>query len=150
MRILILNGPNLNLLGTRQPEIYGATTLADVEAMCAARAGDLGIDIDFRQSNYEGELVTWIQESKGVCDALIINAGAYTHTSIAIHDAILSVEIPTLELHLSNIKERETFRHLSYIERVAFDGIMGHGPDGYVMALERVVAHLNGSQADKV
>lgn len=145
MKILILNGPNLNLLGTRQPEVYGTTTLADVEAMCLEKAAQVGVTVECRQSNYEGQLVDWIQQAKGVFDALIINGGAYTHTSIAILDAINSVEIPTLELHLSNIKEREEFRHLSYIEMAAFKSIMGHGADGYPMAIDAVVEHLNAS-----
>ena len=140
--ILILNGPNLNLLGMRQPEVYGKTTLEEVAQMCREKARELGVKIDFRQSNHEGVLIDWIQEAKGKFDGLIINAGGYTHTSVAIHDAILSVEIPTLELHLSNIKEREPFRHLSYIEYVAFESIMGHGPKGYSMAIEAMKAHL--------
>ena len=140
--ILILNGPNLNLLGTRQPEVYGTTSLADVEAMCKVKAAEIGVTVDFRQTNHEGVLVDWIHEAKNTFDAIIINAGAYTHTSIAIMDAVSNVEVPTLELHLSNIMEREDFRHVSYIGRVAFDAIMGHGADGYPMALDRVVAYL--------
>jgi len=143
LNILILNGPNLNLLGTRQPEVYGATTLAEIDAMCHAKAEALGVEIECRQSNHEGELIDWIQGTKGVFDGLILNAGGYTHSSVAIHDAIASVEIPTLELHLSNIKERESFRHVSFIEPVAFQSIMGHGPDGYPMALEAIVKHLS-------
>lgn len=142
LNILVLNGPNLNMLGTRQPEIYGSTTLADVEKMCADKAVEMGIGLECRQTNHEGVLVDWIQQAKGVFDGIIINAGAYTHTSIAIMDAVASVEIPTLELHVSNIMEREEFRHTSYIGKVAFDAIMGHGTDGYLMAMDRIVDEL--------
>ncbi|KAB7615786.1 type II 3-dehydroquinate dehydratase [Amylibacter sp. SFDW26] len=141
-RILILNGPNLNLLGTRQPEVYGTTTLADIEQMCADKAVAMGISVECRQSNHEGVLIDWIHEARGAFDGIIINAGAYTHTSIAIMDAVSSVEVPTLELHLSDIHTREEFRHISYVGRVAFDAIMGHGADGYPMAIERMVQHL--------
>lgn len=140
--ILILNGPNLNMLGTRQPEIYGSTTLADVEEMCVTKATEMGVDLECRQTNHEGVLVDWIQQAKGVFDGIIINAGAYTHTSIAIMDAVNAVQIPTLELHVSNIMEREKFRHTSYIGMVSFDAIMGHGTDGYLMAMDRMVEHL--------
>tara|TARA_R110002124_G_scaffold27408_9_gene97720 strand:+ start:247 stop:684 length:438 start_codon:yes stop_codon:yes gene_type:complete len=142
LNILILNGPNLNLLGTRQPDVYGTTKLADVEQMCAVKAVDLGVRVECRQSNHEGVLIDWIQQAKGTFDGIIINAGAYTHTSIAIMDAVASVDIPTLELHVSNIMEREEFRHTSYIGKVAFDAIMGHGTDGYLMAMERIAEHL--------
>ena len=141
-RILILNGPNLNLLGTRQPEVYGTTTLADIEKMCADKAATVGVEVVCRQSNHEGVLIDWIHEARGSFDGIIINAGAYTHTSIAIMDAVSSVEVPTLELHLSDIHAREEFRHVSYIGRVAFDAIMGHGADGYPMAIERMVQEL--------
>lgn len=145
MKILILNGPNLNLLGTRQPEIYGAETLSDIEAMCHAKAQELGMNVECRQSNYEGQLVDWIQQAKGVFDGIIINAGAYTHTSIAIMDAVNSVEIPTLELHLSDIYKREKFRHTSYIGLVAFASIMGQGAQGYPMAIAKIKDHLGGN-----
>ncbi len=141
-RILILNGPNLNLLGTRQPEVYGTTTLADIEQMCADKAAVMGVSVECRQSNHEGVLIDWIHEARGTFDGIIINAGAYTHTSIAIMDAVSSVEVPTLELHLSDIHAREEFRHVSYVGRVAFDAIMGHGADGYPMAIERMINHL--------
>ncbi len=140
--ILILNGPNLNLLGTRQPEVYGTTTLRYIEALCQKKASELQVSMEMRQSNHEGVLIDWIHDARGVFDGIIINAGAYTHTSIALMDAISSVEIPTLELHLSNIHEREDFRRLSYIGKVAFDLVMGHGADGYPMALERMVLYL--------
>ena len=140
--ILILNGPNLNLLGTRQPEVYGTTTLNDIKKLCAQKADELNIHVDMRQSNHEGVLIDWIHEARDSFNGIIINAGAYTHTSIALMDAISSVAIPTLELHLSNIHEREDFRRTSYIGRVAFDLIMGHGAAGYPMALERMAEHL--------
>jgi len=140
--ILILNGPNLNLLGTRQPEVYGTTTLADIETLCLQKADQLNVSVECRQSNHEGALIDWIHAARGVFDGIIINAGAYTHTSIAIMDAITSVEIPTLELHLSDIHAREEFRHVSFIGKVAFDAIMGHGADGYPMAIARMVKEL--------
>ena len=141
--ILVLNGPNLNLLGTRQPDVYGSTTLADVEAMCADKAKALGIEIDFRQSNHEGTLVDWIHEAKGKHDAILINAGAYTHTSIALHDAIASVELPVAEVHISNIHKREEFRHLSYISKVSVGMICGFGTYGYLMGIDALVNHLS-------
>jgi 3-dehydroquinate dehydratase-2 len=141
--ILVLNGPNLNLLGTRQPEVYGSTTLADVEAMCAEKARALGIEIDFRQSNHEGTLVDWIHEAKGKHDAILINAGAYTHTSIALHDAIASVELPVAEVHISNIHKREEFRHLSYISKVSVGMICGFGTYGYLLGLDALANHLS-------
>ncbi len=142
--ILILNGPNLNLLGIRQPEVYGTTTLADIERDCRKTARQLDVDMDFRQSNHEGVLIDWIHDARQAFDGIIINAGAYTHTSIAIMDAIASVSVPTLELHLSNIHEREDFRRVSFVGKVAFDLIMGHGAKGYPMALERIVSHISG------
>ncbi len=141
--ILILNGPNLNLLGSRQPDVYGTTTLADIDAMCQVKAVALGVSVEMRQSNHEGELIDWIHAAKGTFDGIIINAGAYTHTSIALMDAVSGVEIPTLELHLSNIHDREEFRHVSYVGNVAFDLVMGHGADGYPLAIERMVSHLS-------
>jgi 3-dehydroquinate dehydratase-2 len=141
--ILVLNGPNLNLLGTRQPEVYGSTTLADVEAMCAEKARALGIAIDFRQSNHEGTLVDWIHEAKGKHDGILINAGAYTHTSIALHDAIASVELPVAEVHISNIHKREEFRHLSYISKVSVGIICGFGTYGYLLGLDALANHLS-------
>ncbi|WP_029007137.1 type II 3-dehydroquinate dehydratase [Azospirillum halopraeferens] len=134
--ILVLNGPNLNMLGVREPHIYGATTLDDLEALCQERAEQLGLSIDFRQSNHEGELVSWIQESRTDHDGIVINAGAYTHTSIAILDALTLSERPVIEVHLSNIYKRETFRHHSYISAVAQGVICGFGPQGYLMALD--------------
>ncbi len=135
-KIFILNGPNLNLLGVRQPEIYGSETLADIEALCAARAKDLGLAIDFRQSNVEGELVGWIQEARDGAAGIILNAAAYTHTSIAILDALKAVDIPVIEVHLSNVFAREDFRHHSYVSLAATGVICGFGSAGYLLALE--------------
>ena len=140
--VLIINGPNLNLLGTREPEIYGRDTLTDIEAHCRARAAELGMSVDFLQSNSEGELVTWIQDARGRHDAIIINPGAYSHTSIAILDAMQAVDLPVLEVHLSNTQQREAFRHHSYVSRVATGIISGFGADGYVMAVEAAARML--------
>jgi 3-dehydroquinate dehydratase-2 len=134
--VLILNGPNLNMLGTREPALYGAETLADIEAATKAHAAKLGLIVDFRQSNVEGELVTWIQEARGSTAALILNAGAYTHTSIAILDALRAVEIPVIEVHLSNIFRREDYRKHSYVSEAATGIISGFGSQGYVLALD--------------
>ena len=140
--ILILNGPNLNLLGTRQPEVYGKTTLADVEALCREKAKTLGFDVAFEQSNHEGALIDLIHAAKGKHAGIVLNAGAYTHTSIALMDAIASVELPVVEVHLSNIHAREEFRHRSYIAPVALGQICGFGAEGYLMALDALKAHL--------
>lgn len=133
--MLILNGPNLNLLGLREPEIYGRTTLADIEAACRKRAKDLGLSLSFRQSNSEGDLVTWIQDARDAQDGLIINAGALTHTSVALLDALRMFDPPVIELHLSNIFAREKFRHRSYISLAADGVICGFGAAGYELAL---------------
>jgi len=136
MKVLFLNGPNLNLLGKREPQVYGRTTLREIEEKVRNRARQLGCDIDFRQSNIEGELVTWIQESGEQCDAIVLNAAAYTHTSIAIRDAIAACGLPVVEVHLSNIHARESFRHTSMIAPVCKGQISGFGPDSYVLALD--------------
>lgn len=141
-KVLILNGPNLNLLGTREPEVYGTATLADVEAQCGKRAKTLGLTIDFRQSNSEGELVGWIQGARDGIAGLIINPGAYTHTSVAILDALLAVGLPVIEVHLSNIHKREEFRRHSYVSRAAEGVICGFGAHGYLLALEAMAALL--------
>ena len=141
-KILVLNGPNLNLLGKRQPEIYGKATLADIEKQVRALARELGVEVDFRQSNSEGELVTWIQETPGKFDALVINPAAYTHTSLAMRDAISAVGVPTVEIHLSNIHKREPFRHHSYIAEVAVGQIAGFGVQSYLIGLRAALAQL--------
>ncbi|MGC6472251.1 MAG: type II 3-dehydroquinate dehydratase [Parvibaculales bacterium] len=140
--IHIVNGPNLNLLGTREPEIYGTTTLADIEAMCATRAEQHGLTTKFFQSNDEGELVTIIQAARQEANGLIINAGAYSHTSVAILDALQAVEAPIIEVHLSNIFAREEFRHHSYVSGVAAGVICGLGAQGYSMAIDALAARL--------
>jgi 3-dehydroquinate dehydratase-2 len=139
MKILFLNGPNLNLLGQREPDIYGHTTLADIEAKVRERAAELKAEIDFRQSNLEGELVGWIQQAKGKFDVIVINAAAYTHTSIALRDAIAAAGVPTIEIHLSNVHAREEFRHKSLIAPVCQGQITGFGQKSYILGLEAAV-----------
>ena len=143
MKILFLNGPNLNLLGTREPEKYGTTTLAEIEALVQTEAKARGVSVTFKQSNIEGELVTWIQEAKGKHDAIVINAAAYTHTSIAIRDAITAVAIPTTEIHLSNVHAREEFRHRSVIAPVCRGQITGFGSFSYILGL---IASVNDNK----
>jgi 3-dehydroquinate dehydratase-2 len=138
--VFILNGPNLNLLGAREPGLYGAATLADIERDCLAAGKKLGLTVDFRQSNQEGTLVDWIQEARKAARGIVINPGAYTHTSVAIHDAIRAVGLPVIEVHLSNIFAREGFRHHSYVSPVAVGTICGLGPQGYLLALEAMRA----------
>ena len=139
MKLLFLNGPNLNLLGQREPEIYGRTSLKNIEGKVWERAKQLSAEIDFRQSNLEGELVGWIQGAKGEFDAIVLNAAAYTHTSIALRDAIAAVGIPTIEIHLSNIHAREEFRHKSHIAGVCVGQISGFGQFSYVLAVDAAV-----------
>jgi 3-dehydroquinate dehydratase-2 len=139
MKILFLNGPNLNLLGQREPSLYGRETLADIEAKVRERAAQLEAEVEFRQSNLEGELVGWIQDARGKFEAIVINAAAYTHTSIALRDAITAVGIPTIEIHLSNIHAREDFRHQSIIAAVCRGQISGFGPKSYLLGLEAAV-----------
>ena len=134
--IYVLNGPNLNLLGTREPHIYGHVTLAEIEAACAARATQLGRTIVFRQSNIEGELVNWLQEARERSSAVILNAGAYTHTSVALHDAIKAIGVPVIETHLSNPAAREEFRHVSLVGQAAKGVIAGFGATSYLLAIE--------------
>ena len=143
--ILCLNGPNLNMLGVREPELYGHSTLADVEAATRAKAGTLGLEIDFRQSNYEGELVTWIQQAHGSISGVIINPGAYTHTSIAIPDALRILTVPIIELHFNNSYRYadRAFRHLSHVRPVATGVIFGFGASGYIVAVEAMHNLLN-------
>src|SRR5271157_3281489 len=146
MRILFLNGPNLNLLGQREPEVYGRTTLAEIEAKVRERAEQLKVTIDFRQSNLEGELVDWIQQAKGEFDVIAINAAAYTHTSIALRDAISAVGVPTIEIHLSNIHAREPFRQESLIAPVCRGQISGLGAHSYILGLEAAVNVIEGKR----
>ncbi len=136
--IYVLNGPNLNMLGTREPAIYGSDTLADIQARAATCAKSLGLEIDFRQSNVEGELVNWIQEARTKAQGIILNAGGYTHTSVAILDALQAAELPVIEVHLSNIFRRDQFRQHSYISLAATGVICGLGAKGYELALEAI------------
>jgi len=136
MKVLFLNGPNLNLLGTREPEVYGRLTLSDIEVEVRARAAQLGAEVEFRQSNVEGELVTWIQGAKGRFDVIVLNAAAYTHTSVALRDAIAATGVPTVEIHLSNVHAREEFRHVSMIAPVCRGQICGFGVKSYILGLE--------------
>jgi len=141
--IYVLNGPNLNLLGSREPDIYGHQTLTDVEALCRATGAKFGLAVEFRQTNHEGEIVDLIHEAgtkKAV--GIIINAGAYTHTSIAIHDALAGVRIPTVEVHVSNVYARERFRHQSFIAKAAFASLCGFGIEGYRLAIDGLAAKL--------
>lgn len=134
--VLVLNGPNLNLLGTREPEIYGRETLADVEALCRRTAKALGLAIEFRQSNHEGELVDWAQAARGRHGAIVINPAGYGHTSVALLDALLATELPVVEVHLSNIHRREPFRQQTLVSKAAKGVICGFGADGYRLAIE--------------
>jgi 3-dehydroquinate dehydratase-2 len=143
MKILFLNGPNLNLLGQREPEVYGHSTLADIEATVRKRAEQLDVKVDFRQSNIEGELVDWIQQAKDKFEVIVLNAAAYTHTSIALRDAIAAVGVPTIEIHLSNVHAREKFRQKSLIAPVCCGQIIGFGPKSYELAVEASV-YVNG------
>jgi len=140
--LLILNGPNLNLLGTREPETYGTVTLAQIEAEAAACANALGYELDFRQTNLEGTLVDWVQEAETGAAGIILNAAAYTHTSVALHDAVAAISKPVIEVHLSNIFARETYRHHSYISDVAAGVICGFGAHGYILAIDALKSML--------
>ena len=134
--VFVLNGPNLNRLGTREPETYSVATLADIERLCRGVAEELNLEIEFRQSNHEGVLVDWIQEAGDLAQGLLLNPAAFTHTSVAIHDALRAAQIPTVEVHLSNVHAREAFRHHSYVSPVALGVICGFGPTGYRLGLE--------------
>jgi len=141
--IFVLNGPNLNLLGAREPEVYGRTTLAEIEGQTRTHASRLGLAIDFRQSNHEGELIDWLQEAKTGAGGVILNAGAYTHTSVAIHDALKAVELPVIEVHISNPYRREPFRHTSYISPVVTGIICGVGAQGYTLAVDALATLID-------
>lgn len=143
MRVLVLHGPNLNLLGKREPSIYGTATLDAINESLLRLGDELGIKLDVRQSNHEGELVTWIQEAQAVYQGIIINPAAYTHTSVAIRDALAAVSVPAVEVHLTNIHRREAFRRHSYIADVVHGQVTGFGPTGYLLALRGLHAHLS-------
>lgn len=147
--VLVLNGPNLNMLGTREPEIYGTETLAEIETRCRGRAAALGLDIDFRQSNGEAELVGWIQEANNTANGIIINAGALTHTSLAILDALQAAGLPVVEVHLSNIFRREEFRHKSYVSQAASGLVCGFGGLGYGLAIEAIARLIAGEGSER-
>jgi 3-dehydroquinate dehydratase-2 len=149
--VFILNGPNLNLLGVRDPSIYGRDTLADIEERCLARAAALNLQIDFRQTNHEGQLVDWIQEARETAEGIVLNAGALTHTSVAVLDALSAADLPVIEVHLSNIFRRERFRHYSYVSLAASGVICGLGAHGYELALEAVARLIEGQtdEADR-
>ncbi|WP_173051345.1 type II 3-dehydroquinate dehydratase [Nitrospira sp. KM1] len=146
MRILVLHGPNLNLLGSREQSIYGTTSLDAIDAGLTKLADELTVDVDIRQSNAEGELVTWIQEARSGYDGILINPAAYTHTSVAIRDAVLAVALPTVEVHLSNIQGREAFRHHSHVADVAVGQVSGFGAESYFLGLRGLHAHLTSSR----
>lgn len=145
--VLVLNGPNLNMLGLRQPEIYGRESLKDIEKACAAKAKALGLALDFRQTNHEGELITWAQEARGTKAGIVINPAGYGHTSIALLDALLVTELPVIEVHLSNIHRREPFRHHTYTSQAATGVICGLGSQGYLMALEAMANLIKTKKA---
>ena len=145
--IWVLNGPNLNMLGMREPEVYGRETLADIGRLCAAAAHAAGLALTFRQTNSEGELVGWVQEARGAAAGMIVNAGAYTHTSVALHDALRLLDVPVVEVHLSNVFAREPFRHHSYVSSLALGVICGFGSHGYVLAIEALGRRLAGAAA---
>lgn len=145
-KVLILNGPNLNMLGSRQPDVYGRESLADIEKRCRQHAKSLGLTVECHQSNGEGELVGWIQDARKDCSGIVINPGAYSHTSIAIMDALLAAELPVVEVHLSNIHRREAFRHHSYVSKVAEAVLCGLGSQGYLVALDAMARRLTAQQ----
>ena len=145
--VLVLNGPNLNMLGTRQPDVYGSQTLSEIEQLCAAHAATIGLDVEFAQSNHEGALLDHLHAAKNIHDGVILNAGAYTHTSVALYDAIVAIEIPVIELHLSNVHARESFRHHSTIAAAVIGQVCGFGAYGYIMALDALSHRLGGTRA---
>jgi 3-dehydroquinate dehydratase-2 len=140
----VLNGPNLNLLGSREPEIYGRDTLADIEAACRTRAGESGLDIVFRQTNHEGELIDWLHEARDKAGAVVLNPGGWTHTSVALHDAVKAIGVPVIETHLSNPAARESFRQHSYVAPVAAGVIAGFGAQSYLLAIDAAARIVRG------
>ena len=146
--VFVLNGPNLNLLGVREPAVYGHDTLGDIEERCTARAAALNLQIDFRQTNHEGQLVDWIQEARESADGIVLKAGALTHTSVAVLDALSAADLTVIEVHLSNIFRRESFRHHSYVSLAANGVICGLGPQGYELALEAIAAMIEGESGE--
>ena len=142
--VLVLNGPNLNLLGTREPATYGHETLADISRLCADTAAECGLTVEFRQTNREGELLDWIHQARGRCAAILINPAAWTHTSVAIRDALVASELPVIEVHLSNVHKREAFRHISFVSPIAIGVICGLGSQGYRLALQYISHSLKG------
>lgn len=145
--ILVLNGPNLNMLGLREPEVYGSETLADVEQTCREYGEGLGLVIEFQQTNHEGQMIEWIHHARRRIAGIVINPGAWTHTSAAIHDALIAAEVPVIEVHISNVHRREDFRHFSYVSRVAKGVLAGFGTDGYRMAIQHYASYLEQSNA---
>jgi 3-dehydroquinate dehydratase-2 len=150
LRVLVLHGPNLNLLGSREESVYGTVTLGEINASLSKLSSELGVELDIRQSNHEGELVTWIQEARGRYQGIIINPAAYTHTSIAVRDALSAVEVPAIEVHLSNIYRREEFRQHSYVAAVALGQVSGFGPSGYLLALRGLHEYLSSRGSKSV
>ena len=142
--ILVLNGPNLNMLGTREPATYGHETLADVEALCQRTGAEQGLEVEFRQTNHEGQLIDWIHQARGRCAGILINPGAWTHTSVAIRDALVAAELPVIEVHISNVHKREEFRHHSFVSGVAVAVLCGFGTHGYRLGLTHFAHLLNG------
>ena len=147
IRILVLHGPNLNMLGVREQDLYGRQTLNDINGKLDSWAKEAGVQLEAKQSNREGDLVTWIQEARGQFDAIVINPAAYTHTSIALRDAVLSAEVPTVEVHLSNIHQREEFRHQSFLAGVALGQISGFGPTSYLLGVQAALDHVQSKQS---
>lgn len=147
VRIMLINGPNLNMLGLRQPEIYGAQSLTEIEQACRHHAKQQGVALTCLQSNHEGQLVEWVQQARDHADGIVINPGAYSHTSIALLDAVMSAETPLIEVHLSNIHARESFRHHSYLSQAALAVICGLGSKGYLMAIEALAEHIRKKNA---
>lgn len=145
--LLVLNGPNLNMLGLRQPEVYGRETLADVQHLCEQAASRLDLALEFQQTNHEGQMIDWIHQARGRVAGIVINPGAWTHTSVAIHDALIAAEVPVIEVHISNVHRREAFRHHSYVSLVAKAVLAGFGTHGYALAIEHFARLLQGGEA---